>query len=167
MWNEQELDQKMIAWMNTKRFIADATINAKILQRVHENLVRLGGYPSVASFERSYLELLDEGAIKQFRGTAADQPAPAIPQAVIDWIENPRTSVQELRLQYRNDKEFRRLYDLYEANKKGQAPEQQPGVVSLSVEEYRKLPAAEVAGRYRVDRGFKMAVDKLIAEGRI
>lgn len=39
--------------------------------------------------------------------------------------------------------------------------------VNLTAEEYRRIPAATVVARYRRDRAFKIAVDKLVAEGKI
>jgi hypothetical protein len=125
---EQELDTTMSHWMQTKRFTADATTNAAIRLRVQENLEKLGGYLSVASWERAYLELRTENAIPEFRGPITDQPAAASGQN-----------------------------------------QQQPGVVSLTAEEYYRLPAATIVKNYRTDqpRGFKAAVDKLIAQGKI
>jgi hypothetical protein len=42
-----------------------------------------------------------------------------------------------------------------------------PSGGTLSVEDYRKLPAREVAQRYSRDRLFRMSVDQLIADGKI
>jgi hypothetical protein len=170
MYNEeQEIDNTMAQWMTSKRFSPDATTNAAIRQRVEENLEKLGGYPSIASFERAYLELLNEDAIQPFRGSIAEQPAaaPAIPPDVIAWIENPRVSSFEQRRRYSTDKEFKRYYDLYADQQLKARIAQETGGFSLSAEEYRSLPAATVVQRYRRDRGFKIAVDKLIAEGKI
>jgi hypothetical protein len=169
MYNEHEIDQTMQAWMQTKRFTADATTNAAIRLRVMENLEQLGGYPSIASFERATLELVSEKAISPFRGSLAEQPAaaPLIPPDVIAWIENPRVSSFEQRRRYANDKEFKRYYDLY-ANQqlKAKVAEETSGI-ALTVEEYRLLPAATVIQRYRREKGFKAAVDSLIKRGLI
>jgi hypothetical protein len=43
MYNEHEIDQTMQAWMQTKRFTANATTNAAIRERVLENLEQLAG----------------------------------------------------------------------------------------------------------------------------
>jgi hypothetical protein len=40
-------------------------------------------------------------------------------------------------------------------------------VVSLTAEEYRRIPAATIVARYRRGGSFKSSVDKLIAEGKI
>jgi hypothetical protein len=100
---ESEIDQTMQSWMLTKRFSADATTNAAIRLRVQENLEQLGGYP--ASWERAYLELLNEDVIQPFKGSLAEQPAPAplIPPGVIAWIENLRVSAFEQRRRYATD----------------------------------------------------------------
>jgi hypothetical protein len=163
--NENEIDKMRSAWMLTKRFSPDAKTNATIRCRVEEYF-ESGGYVAVSHFERAYLELLNEDAIRPFRGTVTEQPAtaPVIPQDLINWIESPRTSVQELRLRYRNDQDFRKQYDLYEKTK-GQTQETSGG--ALSVEDYRRMPAATVAQRYRKDRSFRAQVDALIKKGLI
>jgi len=145
----------------------EASANATVRLRVLENLVKLGGYPSIASFERAYLELRSEGAVPEFRGSISEQPAaaPAIPPDVVAFITSPRTTTSELRRRYSSDPTFRQQYDAYEKSK-GQN-QQQPGVVSLTAEQYHSLPAQTIVVRYRREPGFKLAVDKLIAEGRI
>ena len=162
---ETELDAIMTDWMTSKRFTADVTTNAAIRQRVEENLEKLGGYPSIASFERAYLELLNEDAIQPFKGTAAENSSSAssISQDAIAFIESSRTTASELRRRYNTDPTFRQQYDAYERSK-GQ-PQQQPSVVSLTAAEYHRLPAAQIVQSYRSDhpRGFRAAVDSLIA----
>jgi hypothetical protein len=122
MYNEQEIeiDRTMEAWMTSKRFTQDATANAAVRLRVLQNLEKLGGYPSIASWERAYLELRAENAIPEFRGSVSEHPA--------------------------------------------EAP-----AVTLSAEEYRRLSATVAKKNYRTDhpKGFRAAVDKLLAEGRI
>jgi hypothetical protein len=166
---EKEVDIVQAQWMTSKRFTPDAKTNAAIRLRVEENLEQLGGYPSIASFERAYLELLDQEEIQPFHGSIADQPAaaPAISPDVIAFIESPRTTTSALRHRYGSDPTFRHQYDNYEKTK-GQN-QQQPGGVSLTAEQYHALPAATIVQNYRTDhpRGFKAAVDKLIAEGKI
>ncbi len=163
---ENEIDQTMQAWMVNKRFTPDTKTNAAIRARVLENLERLGGFVSVASWERAYLELRSEKAIPEFRGSIAEQPAsaPTISTDVIAFIESPRTTASELRRRYSSDPTFRKQYDLYEKTK-GQTRESSGH--TLTVEEYRTMRAADVVQRYRRDAGFKAGVDKLIAEGRI
>jgi hypothetical protein len=39
--------------------------------------------------------------------------------------------------------------------------------VSLTAEDYRRIPAATIVARYRRGGSFKIAVDKLVAEGKI
>jgi hypothetical protein len=165
---EQEIDTTMSQWMTSKRFTPDAKTNALIRQRVEEDLERLGGYPSVASFERAYLELLNEDAIQPFRGSLSEQPvaAPAIPNDVVAFIESPRTSASELRHRYRTDRTFRTQYDTYE-KAKNQTQEEKSTAASLTVEEYRRLPAAVVVQKYRQNRVFRTQVDALIAKGLI
>jgi|HubBroStandDraft_2_1064218.scaffolds.fasta_scaffold15879_5 hypothetical protein len=163
---EQEIDDVMSQWMQTKRFTPDAKTNAAIRQRVEENLERLGGYPSIASFERAALELMGENVIAPFRGSISEHPtaAPAIPPDTIAFIESPITTASQLRNRYNTDPTFRKQYDLYEKTK-GQTRESSGG--TLTVEEYRKMRAADVVQRYRRDAAFKSGVDKLIAQGKI
>jgi Arc/MetJ-type ribon-helix-helix transcriptional regulator len=165
MYNENEIDQTMQAWMLGKRFTADAKTNGAIRERV-EALLESGGYVSTSHFERAYLELLNEGEIQPFRGSISEQPAaaPAVPADVANFIE--RASASELRHRYANDPTFRKQYGTFE-KLKGQ--NQQPGIVSLSAEEYHRLPAAQIVQNYRSDhpRGFKAAVDSLIKRGLI
>lgn len=161
---ENEIDQIQLQWME-RRFSADPKINALVRQRVEENLEKLGGFVSVASFERAALELITEKAVAPFRGTFADRPAaaPAVPPDVVAFIESPRTTTHELRLRYRQDPVFRKQFDEYE-KAKGQAPDRQSGVVSLSIEEYHHIPAAQIAQKYHRDypKGFRAAVHELI-----
>src|SRR5258708_7519985 len=163
---EQEIDDAMSQWMQTKRFTANPKVNALIRQRVEQYLEN-GGFVAQAHFERAYLSLLNEDEIQPFRGALREQPAvaPAIPHDVVAFITSPTTTTSELRRRY-SDQTFRKQYDLYEKTK-GQT--QQPSVVSLTAEEYHRLPAAQIVQNYRTDhpRGFKAAVDKLIAQGKI
>ena len=165
MYDEQEIDNSMAQWMQTKRFTADPKTNALIRERV-EVLLENGGYVSTSHFERAYLGLLDEDVIQPFRGSITDQPssAPAISPDTIAFIESPRTTASELRRRYSSDPTFRKQYDLYEKTK-GQTRE--PSCSTLTVEEYRTMRAADVVQRYRRDAGFKAGVDKLIAQGKI
>ena len=167
--NENGIDQAMQSWMTTKRFTAETTTNAKIRQRVLENLEHLGGYVSVASFERAYLELLNEDEIQPFRGSISEQPAAPtlIPKEITEFIESPRVSAFEQRRRYANDPQFKKYYDLYADQQLKARIAQETGGVSLTAEEYRALPAAITIQRYRRDKGFKIAVDKLIAQGKI
>jgi hypothetical protein len=168
MYDENEIDRAMQAWMLNKRFTADPATNAVIRARVQENLERLGGFVAQAHFERAYLELLNEDEIQPFRGSLSEQPAaaPAIPSEVVAFITSPRTTTSELRRRYNSDPAFRQQYDLFEKTK-GKQP--QPGVVSLTAEEYHRISAATIVQNYRTDRprGFRAAVDSLIAQGKI
>jgi hypothetical protein len=169
MNTQEQFDNAFEQWMRNHRYTGDAQTIVKIGQRVHENLEQLGGIVAASSFERSYLELVAEKAIRPFRGTVDEHVAaetPAIPQDVIDYIENPRTSAWEMNRRYRSDPTFRAQYDTYERTK-GQNREPQSTGVSLTAEEYHRILAATIAARYQRDRGFKAAVDKLISEGRI
>jgi len=166
---EQEIDQAMQAWMVNERFTPDPKTNALIRERVELLLENGGGYVATAHFSRAYLELLNEDAIRSFKGALSEQPAPAplIPPDVIAFIESPRVSSFEQRRRYATDKDFKRYYDLYADQQLKARIAQETLGVTLTVEEYRSLPAATVIQRYRRDRGFKIAVDKLIAEGKI
>jgi len=169
IYTKEQFDDAASQWLVKHRATEDAATLSQILTRTRDNLERLGGYPAPSSFERSYLELVSEGVIKSFRGSLMDKPAaaPEIPPDVVAWIENPRVSSFEQRRRYATDPQFKKYYDLY-ANQqlKAKVAEETSGI-ALTADEYRSLPAATVIQRYRRDRGFKMAVDKLIAEGRI
>jgi hypothetical protein len=167
--NENEIDQAMQSWMTTKRFTAETATNVKIRQRVLENLEQLGGYVSIASFERAYLELLNEGEIQPFRGSITEQsaPAPLIPPDVIAWIENPRVSAFEQRRRYANDKEFKRYYDLYLSTQLKTKVAAEENETLLTVEQYNAMPRIEVVKKYRSSASFRRGVDKLIAQGKI
>jgi hypothetical protein len=170
MYNlETEIDNAQSQWMLNRRFTADPTTNALIRGEVEKYLEEAGGYPAPAHFERFYLQLLNDGKIQPFRGSISEQPAapPLIPKEIIEFIESPRISAFEQRRRYANDKEFKRYYDLYADQQLKARIAQETGGVSLTAEEYRSLPAATVVQRYRRDRGFKIAVDKLIAQGKI
>jgi hypothetical protein len=169
-YTEQQLDNAMTEWMRKHRSGDDKT-NAAILRRTIDNLEVLGGYPSPSAFERSYLELVSEKAIKSFRGTVDQHVAaetPALPQDVIAYIESPRTSALEMNRRYRSDSTFRAQYDLWEKTK-GQQQAQQSTGVSLTAEEYHRIPSREIAQKYQRDFpiGFRAAVDLLIKEGKI
>jgi hypothetical protein len=164
----QQFDDAFEQWMRNHRS-SDPQVIVKIGQRVRGNLEKLGGFISPSSFERAALELISEKAIKPFRGTVTEHVAaetPAIPQDVIDYIESPRTSALEMNRRYRGDPTFRAQYDLWERTK-GQNREPQSTGVSLTAEEYHRIPAAQIAARYQRDPQFRAAVDKLISEGRI
>lgn len=169
MHSTEEIDNVMSEWMQTKRFTANAATNAAIRERVLENLEQLGGYVSIASFERAYLELIASGIIKPFRGSITEQPAaaPAIPDDVIAWIENPRISSFEQRRRYASDPVFKKHYDAYADQQLKARIAQETSGIDLTVEEYRSLPAQMIITRYRREPGFKIAVDKLIAQGKI
>jgi hypothetical protein len=169
MYNEHEIDQTMQAWMQTKRFTASATTNAAIRQRVEENLEKLGGYPSIASFERAYLELRDENAIPEFRGSIAEQPAapPLIPPDVIAWIENPRVSSFEQRRRYATDPQFKKYYDLYLSTQLKAKVAAEEKEEELSVDTYNTMARIDVVKRYRSSPSFKRGVDLLIKRGLI
>lgn len=167
--NESEIDQAMQSWMVTKRFTAETATNAKIRQRVLENLEQLGGYVSITSFERAYLELLDEDAIQPFRGSLAEQPPapPLIPKEIIEFIESPRTSAFEQRRRYATDPQFKKYYDLYlnmQLKAKVAAEESE---ATLTVDQYNAMPRIEVVKKYRSSVSFRRGVDKLLSEGRI
>jgi hypothetical protein len=166
----EQFDNAAEQWLRNHRFSSDPQALTKIAQRVRENLDKLGGYVSASSYERAYLELTASGAIKPFRGTVDEHVAaetPAIPADIVSWIENPRVSAFEQRRRYSTDPQFKRYYDLYANQQLKQKIAQESSGSTLTVEEYRKLPAATVAKRYHSDRNFRAGVDALIAEGRI
>jgi hypothetical protein len=170
-YTEQQLDNAMTEWMRKHRVSGDDKTNAAILRRTIDNLEVLGGYPSPSAFERSYLELISEKAIKPFRGTVTEHVAagaPALPQDVVEYIQNPRTSALEMNRRYRSDSTFRAQYDLWEKTKNKKQVQQSAGV-SLTAEEYHRIPSREIAQKYQRDYpiGFRAAIDKLIKEGKI
>lgn len=165
---EQQIDNAQAQWMLNERFTADPKTNALIRERV-DLLLESGGYVAPSHFSRAYLELINEDAIQPFRGSISEQqpPAPLIPPDIIAWIENPRTSAFELRRRYAGDKDFKRYYDLYADQQLKAKIAQETSGIALTVEEYRSLPATVLHQRYRREKGFKVAVDKLIAQGKI
>ena len=165
---EKEIDNAQTEWMLNRRFTADAKTNALIRGEVEKYLEEAGGYPAPAHFERFYLQLLNDGKIQPFRGSLSEQPAavPAISPDVVAFIESPRTTASELRNRYRTDRTFRTQYDLYE-KAKSQTQEEKSTTASLTVEEYRRLPAAVVVQKYRQNAVFRTQVDALIAKGLI
>ena len=164
----QQFDDAFELWMRNHRYTDNPQVIAKIAQRVHENLDRLGGLVSPSSFERAYLELVSEKAIKSFRG-AVDQfvaaQTPTIEQEILDYIENPRTSARDMARRYQSDPVFRKQYDLWERSKV-QKQEQQPAD-TLTAEQYHRIPAATIAAKYQRDPEFRAQVDALIKAGRI
>jgi hypothetical protein len=165
----EQIDNTMVQWMTSKRFSPDATTNAAIRLRVQENLEQLGGFVSIASFERAYLELTASGAINPFRGSVAEQPAPAplIPPDVVAWIESPRVSAFEQRRRYATDPQFKKYYDLYLSTQLKAKVAAEESETLLTVEQYNAMPRIEVVKKYRSSVSFRRGVDKLIAEGRI
>jgi hypothetical protein len=167
---EHDFDNAADQWLRNHRYTADPQTLQRIAERVRQNLEQLGGVCAAASFERAYLELVAEKKIQPFRGTVTDHvAAEAIPADVIAWIENPRISAFEQRRRYSSDPVFRKQFDLYTKQQLQQQVAQEQAGVSLTVEEYRRIPAAQIAQKYHKDvpRGFRAAVDKLISEGRI
>jgi hypothetical protein len=166
----EQFENAFEQWLRGHRYTNDAQTITKIGQRVHENLERLGGIVAAASFERAYLELVSEKAIKSFRGAvdqhvAAEQPA--IPADVVAWIENPRVSAFEQRKRYSTDPQFKRYYDLYAAQQLKAKVAAEENEESLTIEQYNSMSAIDVAKKYRSSAAFKRGVDKLIAQGRI
>jgi hypothetical protein len=165
----EQFENAFEQWLRNHRYTADQQTIVKIGQRVHENLEKLGGVVAAASFERAYLELVSSGSIRPFKGTVTDHvaaEAPAgIPQDVIHFIEHG--SAFEQRRRYSNDPVFKKQYDAYATQQLKEKIAAESGERPLSVEDYRKLPAAQVAQRYHKDRGFRAQVDALIAQGLI
>jgi hypothetical protein len=165
---EQEIDDVMSQWMQTKRFTANPKVNALIRQRVEQYLEN-GGFVAQAHFERAYLSLLNEDAIQPFRGSISEQPAPAplIPPDVVAWIESSRVSAFEQRRRYATDPQFKKYYDLYANQQLKAKVSAEEAETNLTVEQYNSMPLIEVVKKYRSSAGFRHGVDKLIAEGRI
>lgn len=155
-----DFDAVFAQWLKTKRFTADARTLAQIRLYVEGMLEEEGGYISLAHFERAYLMLREEGVIQEFR-----EPAPApddeLSADVVAFIQ--RAPVAELRRKYNSDLVFRKQYDAF--NAAAAAPE--VATRNLTVEEYNRLGAQEVARRYRTESTFRAAVDNLIAQGLI
>lgn len=164
-----DVEAAAIEWMTTRRATQHPETLAKIVARAQELWETQGGYFSKSHLERSYIGLTNAGVIKPFKGTMHDRvdAANAIPKEIVDFIENPRTSAWELQRRYKTDAAFRRHYDAYE---KQRAPKQQQQAVAtgtLTVEEYRRLPAAVIAAKYQRDSAFRAQVDSLINRGLI
>jgi hypothetical protein len=171
MNTEQDFDNAADQWLRQHRFTSDAQTLQRIALRVRENLEKLGGYVSISSYERGYLELVAERKIQPFRGTVsqhvAAESAPAIPQEIIDWIENPRVSSFEQRKRYSQDPQFKRYYDLYASLQLKAKVAAEQNEETLTVEEYNSMRAVDVARKYRASAAFKRGVDRLVAEGKI
>jgi hypothetical protein len=160
-------------WMNialryfpSRRTIScsPATTNAAIRERVLENLEQLGGYVSIASFERATLELVAENVINPFRGSISEQEAaaPLIPPDVIAWIENPRVSSFEQRRRYATDPQFKKYYDLYLSTQLKAKVAAEQKEEELSLETYNSMSRIDVVKKYRSSASFKRGVDRLI-----
>jgi hypothetical protein len=77
MYSKEQFDDAASQWLVKHRATEDAATLSQILTRTRDNLDCLGGYPAPSAFERSYLELVSEGAIKPFRGSLLNKPAAA------------------------------------------------------------------------------------------
>jgi hypothetical protein len=163
---DPQTEQAATQWLAKHRFVSDAKSMALIVERAEQLVEELGGYIAPAHFERVYLTLVNDGVITPFRGTfETQQQSAAIPEDIVQFIEH--ASAFEQRRRYANDKEFKRLYDLY-ANQQLKAKiAQESSGSTLSVEEYNRIPANQVAARYQRDRSFKAQVDSLISRGLI
>lgn len=148
-------------WMVNTRATTDPKALAMIVDRATEILEQNGGYISPSHFERAYLELVNKGAVKPFKGSMQAklaEPAGSIPAAVTAYIE--RSSAFELQRRYRTDANFRRQYDEYQK-------QLTQASAALSVEDYRRMPAAVIAKKYHTDMAFRAQVDSLISRGLI
>ena len=148
------------AWMASKRYTNDPAVLSKIVKRVEYLLETFGGYVSQSHFERAYLELCAEKEIQPFRTKFEDTQQPTVPPDVVAYIE--RTSAFELQRRYKSDREFARLYDLWQKNPKQAAVASGP----LSVEQYYAMPARELQVKLRSPE-FKLQVMQLIKAGKI
>jgi hypothetical protein len=169
MSTPEQFDNAFEQWLRGHRYTDNAQVIAKIAQRVRENLEQLGGIVAAASFERAYLELLAEKAIRPFRGTvydsvAAETPA-GIPADMLHLIEHG--SAFEQRRRYSQDAVFKKHYDAYATQQLKEKIAQESSGSDLTVDEYRKLPAYTVAQRYRKEKAFRASVDAMIAQGLI
>jgi hypothetical protein len=86
---------------------------------------------------------------------------------VIAWIENPRVSSFEQRRRYATDPQFKKYYDLYLSTQLKAKVAAEERETALTAEQYYAMPRIEVVKKYRSSAGFRRAVDKLIAEGKI
>ena len=103
--SESDIDREFAIWSST-RYTADKQVNGKIYSRVLQLLEEHGGYVSPSHFERSYLELVNEGVIKPFKGTAPVAPV-ATPRQRLSADGYNRMAVAEIRLKYGRDPEFK------------------------------------------------------------
>jgi hypothetical protein len=163
-----EVTESAAQWMVKYRATEDPKVLSQIVDRAQENLERLGGRISISSFERAYLELVNEKAIQPFRGTITTKvDAPAIPQEIVEFIESPRVSAFEQRRRYSTDPAFKKYYDLYANQQLKARIAEESGSTTLSVDDYQRMPSTLVAQKYHRDKGFRAQVDALIAQGLI
>jgi hypothetical protein len=102
------------------------------------------------------------------QGQTAMATTENIPQELIAWIDDPRRSSFDIQRRYASDKVFRDQYDALAAQRLRERIDQaERPDETLTPEIWRAMPFAEAQKRYRRDRRFKAAVDKLSAEGKI
>jgi hypothetical protein len=120
-------------------------------------VLKSGGHPSVSAFQIILGELIADGQVKPIA------LEPQISHEIAEFIrkaEAGQIGTYELKRRYMSDRNFRDAYDQHA----GLAVQPK---VSLSAEEYRRIPVAQAQRRYRQDVGFKAAVDKLFASGQV
>jgi hypothetical protein len=91
--------------------------------------------------------------------------SPQIPTDIIEFIqkaERGEISTYELRRKYMSDRRFRDAYDVWTGLASLAATP-----VTLTVEDYKRIPSAVAQRRYKQDSAFRAAVDALHASGRV
>jgi hypothetical protein len=126
------------------------------LEAVSERAERYNA-EAVSAWARAVKELAAERVI-----TLVQPPArPAeIPDNFADTINS--MSSTELRIKLNRDPAFAELYGRWAA-----LPPSPPKPVTLTVEQYRATPSAEIQRRYRNEPLYKAAVDRLHASGQV
>ena len=102
--SESDIDREFVAW-SSERYTADKQVNAKIYSRVLQ-LLESGGYVSTSHFARAYLELVNEGIIKPFKGAVPVLPV-AKPRQRLTAEDYNALSAQEVTRRYMRDPVFK------------------------------------------------------------
>jgi hypothetical protein len=126
--------------------------------RVIARWKRYGNETTISAFKRAVIELSQEGAIR----LCPAQPRP-IEVTPAFRAEVARMSSGDLLKRLNRDSEFRSKFDqlaIDDAAGKAQATP-----ITLSAEDYRRMPMDVVQRRYKSDVAFKAAVDALHGSG--
>jgi len=115
-FDEQQFDEAVSRWMTEHRCSTDDAVNALIMKHAGEIADASGVLPSPSLFERSYVELLSEGKIKEFHDKYV---APVVEQRKRLTVEEYRKlSAREVTRRYMLGGVFRADVDQLIAEKK-------------------------------------------------